>query len=649
MTDFMTATKPIRSVLVANRGEIACRIIRTCRRLGLRSIAVYSEADSGARHVRLADLAICIGPAPASESYLNIRAIVAAARESVADAIHPGYGFLSENAEFVRACEQAGLVFVGPSSDTVARMGSKIEARRIAEKAGVPILPGFEVTDASPEELAQAADRIGYPIMVKANFGGGGRGMRRVAKPQDLEKALASARQEAGSAFGNSSVFLEKLIEAPRHLEVQVFGDGQGGALHFHERDCSIQRNHQKVIEEAPAPNLSAAIRKILHESAINLTRSMKYAGAGTVEFIMEAGGKDPFFLEMNTRLQVEHPVTEEICGVDLVELQLRQTAGLPILITQEQIIPKGHSIEVRINAERPEAGFVPDTGTFVEVRAPADLRFETGVETNSKVGSHYDSMLAKLVAHGPDRNTARLRLVQGLERLRMMGVATNQAFLLDCLQAQAFIDGRATTAFLEETFPYGWQPDPLDLLRLRGAAALHTARTGPNDPLRRRDGFRVLRGRRNARSDFLIVDDFGEAELCLEMGDAPSALAGGERVDLSDLEPTAVRHGDTVFFSLKGLSASVSVANAAEFRLSGAREGASEGQIAAPLTGLITHVHVVQGEKVAAGQPLVEMEAMKLVYTFTAPFSGIIRNVASATGNTVQAKAVLVEIEEDI
>lgn len=648
MNDFMTAAKPIRAVLVANRGEIACRIIRTCNRLGLRSVAVYSEADKQAPHVLLADSAICIGPSPASESYLNISALIAAAHEGVVDAIHPGYGFLSENAEFVRVCERAGLVFVGPSSGAVARMGSKIEARRIAEEAGVPTVPGFDGAIASLEELALAANRIGYPVMIKANFGGGGRGMRRVAAPKDLERAIASARKEAGSAFGNSSIFLEKLIQSPRHLEVQVFGDGLGGALHFHERDCSVQRNHQKVIEEAPAPNLSIAARESLHECALNLTRSMKYAGAGTVEFIMEAGGEKPFFLEMNTRLQVEHPVSEEICGVDLVELQLRQAAGLPIDLTQDQITPKGHAIEVRINAERPEADFVPVTGRFVDVCAPTGLRFETGVTTGSEVGSHYDSMLAKLVAHGPDRNTARQKLIEGLKSLRMIGVATNQAFLLDCLRADAFAEGRATTAFLEETFPNGWRPNPLDLLRLRGAAALYKARKGPNDPLQRRDGFRVMRGRREARSNFLIVDDFGETELSLEMGSAPSVQAGSDQVELSELEPKFVDFGGTLHVFLNGLSAAVSVVNLAESRLGGARGKLSEGQIVAPLTGLISRVHVSEGDNVAAGRPLIEMEAMKLIYTLSAPFAGTVMKVAGVEGDTVQAKAVLVEIEED-
>lgn len=662
MTEFLTAPNPIRSVLVANRGEIACRIIRSCQRLGLRSIAVHSEPDANAPHVRLADRAICIGPAPSTESYLSIPRIIAAAREGSADAIHPGYGFLSENAGFVRAVEEAGLIFVGPSAEAVRRMGSKIEARRIADAAGVPTVPGFEGLGAdgkpaSMEELAEAAARIGYPIMVKANSGGGGRGMRRVLAPEGLETAIASARQEAGASFGDETVFLEKLVTAPRHLEVQVFGDGAGSALHFYERDCSAQRNHQKVIEEAPAPNLPEPVREALLNSALNLTRTMGYAGAGTVEYIMEAGGNEPWFLEMNTRLQVEHPVTEEICGVDLVALQLRQAAGLPLGIAQEQIVPRGHSIEVRLNAERPEAGFLPATGRLVRVAAPEGLRFETGVVTGSDVGSHYDSMLAKLIAHGPDRETARQRLIDGLERLEMLGVGTNQAFLADCLRAPTFARGEVTTAFLEETFPEGWSPSPAQLLRLRGAAALHIARSGGDDPRTRPDGFRVMRGRRPARAEMLVADDYGEVEIVLEMAPAPAVRQGEAREDLAaDAEVAAAcalsesgPAGGTVHVMLGGLTLAARVTPLAEARLGGTGAGASEGQIAAPLTGRITAIHVSEGQSVCAGSPLMEMEAMKLVHTLAAPFDGIVRKVTGAEGDTVQAKAILIEIEEAV
>ena len=346
MTEFLTAPRPIRSVLIANRGEIACRIIATCRKLGLRSVAVHSEADTGAAHVLAADLALCIGPAPSRESYLDIDAVIGAARASGADAVHAGYGFLSENPEFVRACEDAGLIFIGPSARAVAAMGSKIEARRIADAAGVPVVPGVVLEPDDPAFAGQVA-ALGFPVLVKASAGGGGRGMRRVDHAGQLAGALASARTEAGAAFGDAMVFVEKLILSPRHLEVQVFGDGQGGAMHLYERDCSVQRNHQKLIEEAPAPDLPGTVRARLLAHALKLTRAIDYEGAGTVEFIMESGGDRPYFLEMNTRLQVEHPVTEAICGVDLVEWQLRQAAGLalvhgsaPLVETEDKTVP---------------------------------------------------------------------------------------------------------------------------------------------------------------------------------------------------------------------------------------------------------------------------------------------------------------------
>ncbi|MFA7428667.1 MAG: biotin carboxylase N-terminal domain-containing protein [Rhodospirillaceae bacterium] len=647
MTEFLTAPRPIRTVLIANRGEIACRVITTCRRLGLRTVAVHSDADAGALHVRLADKAVCIGSAAPSESYLSIPAILDAARQSGADAVHPGYGFLSENAGFVRACAEAGLIFIGPSAEAVAAMGSKIEARRIAEEAGVPVVPGFDGASATAEDIAAAAARIGYPVMVKASAGGGGRGMRRVDGPDALAGALASARAEAGSAFGDDTVFIEKLITAPRHLEVQVFGDGRGDALHFFERDCSIQRNHQKVVEEAPAPNLPDSVRQAMLGHALKLTRAIRYAGAGTVEFIMEAGSDSPYFLEMNTRLQVEHPVTEEICGVDLVEFQLRQAAGLPLPLTQDQITVRGHAIEVRLNAERADTGFLPATGRFIDVVAPAGLRFDSGVAAGSVVGTSYDSMLAKLIAHGPDRDSARRRLIVGLEALAMPGVATNQAFLADCLRGADFVDGRATTDFLPTTFPDGWQPDPDRLLRLRGHGALRALAAQPEHPLARTDGFRVTRPRRSALIPLQVEDEFGREEITLHLGTHPAAQCGETVVPLDDADVGAWRDGDGIHVSGFGLSLFLLVQPLAEARLGAKADGASEGQIAAPLTGLVTTVHVAVGDQVKSGAPLVEMEAMKLIHTLAAPFDGEIVRLACAAGETLTAKTILVEMKE--
>lgn len=648
MTEFLTAPRPIRSVLIANRGEIACRVITTCRRLGLRTVAVYSLADADAPHARLADAAICIGATPATASYLNIPAVIEAALGSGADAVHPGYGFLSENAAFAQACLDSGLIFVGPSPEAVKRMGSKIEARRLAREAGVPVVPGFDIAGTDFGLLADGARQLGYPVMIKANAGGGGRGMRRVERPEDLAAALASARAEAGSAFGDDSLFLEKLVTSPRHLEVQVFGDGQGGALHFHERDCSVQRNHQKLIEEAPAPNMGDDVRARLFEASLALVRAIRYEGAGTVEFIMEQDGTEPWFLEMNTRLQVEHPVTEAICGVDLVEFQLRQAAGLSLPLRQDQICPKGHAIEVRINAERPDDGFLPATGRLVDVVAPPGLRFDTGVAAGSEVGSQYDSMLAKLIAHGPDRDTARERLIAGLNTLAMPGLETNQAFLAACLRAPAFVAGRATTGFLAETFPDGWRPDPVALLRLRGQAALAAL---PHDglPHMRADGFRVTarRGSASARVPLRVLDTYGESDLLLLLGSQPSVLDGDEPVPLEPGMARCWSIDGTTYACGEGLSISMTLHPLAEAQIGPDTDESPPGQLLAPLTGLVTQVHVAKGDQVRAGTALVEMEAMKLVHTLSAPFDGIIRRVACVAGETLTARSVLIDMEE--
>lgn len=642
MNEFLCAPRAIRSVLIANRGEIACRIIATCRKLGLRTVAVHSDADAGARHVALADRAERIGTNAPSQSYLNIDAILDAARRSGADAIHPGYGFLSENAEFSRACAENELIFIGPAPDAVAAMGSKIEARRIAEAAGLPIVPGYQATGASLKDFAQAAERIGFPIMVKASAGGGGRGMRRVETAQALETAINSAKAEAGSAFGDDTLFIEKLILSPRHLEVQVFGDGNGEAFHFFERDCSVQRNHQKLIEEAPAPNLPEPVRQNLLDSALKLTRAINYAGAGTVEFIMAAGSDQPYFLEMNTRLQVEHPVTEEICGVDLVELQIRQAAGLPLNLSQGQIRARGHSIEVRINAERPDLNFLPQTGRFIDVVPPPGLRFESGVEAGSEVGAHYDSMLAKLIAHGPDRASALDALITGLKALAMPGVPTNQAFLADCLAAKSFVDGEATTAFLTENFPEGWSPDPARLLRLRTLTARHAIEaTAPENPLQRTDGFRLTASQRPAGAPLHVADDFAEVELKVEIG---AGIAAHSRTTSARFW----REGDVIHACHDGLTIAATVRPLAEARLDTRASAAQAGHVIAPLTGLVSFVHVREGARVKAGDPLVEMEAMKLVHSLLAPFDGTIARISCRAGETLTARTVLVEMEEE-
>jgi len=646
MNEFLTAPRAIRCVLIANRGEIACRIMRTASRLGLRTIAVYSDADADALHVRTADDAIRIGPAAPAESYLKIDAILQAAIAGSAEAIHPGYGFLSENPDFVRAVEAAGLIFIGPSSNAVETMGSKILARRVAQDAGVPVVPGFDGQDASDDDLAEAAGGLGYPVLVKASAGGGGRGMRRVMSAEDLPAALASARAEAASAFGDPTVFLEKLILNPRHLEVQVFGDGQGNVLHFHERDCSVQRNHQKVIEEAPAPNLPDAVRAALFDHAARLAGAIDYAGAGTVEFVMQAGDDNPYFLEMNTRLQVEHPVTEAICGVDLVELQLRQAAGLPLPLTQQQIRPKGHAIEVRINAERPEEGFLPDVGRIAYLATPSDIRIDTGVETGSVVSSHYDSMLAKLIAFGPSREAALGKLKRGIGNTVLSGVGSNLAFLGDCLDQPSFAAGNATTGFLEESFPAGWRPDPDKLLRLRGHAALVAIGNG-HDPHSRTDGFRVGAAWEPGKAPLFVEDGYGEAEIVLRFG-SPVTVTDGERKVVLDVPPVWSLAGDgCASASADGLTIAATVRPLAEVRMEARADGIALGVVAAPLTGLVTAIHVAEGDRVAKGQPLLVMEAMKLVHTLSAPFDGRVIRLTAGLSETVAAKTILIELEE--
>ena len=646
MNEFLTAPKPIARVLIANRGEIACRIAATCKRLGLRAIAVYSEADAEARHVRVADEAVPIGPASPGESYLNIDRIVAAARTAGADAIHPGYGFLSENAGFVRTVEDAGLILVGPGAEAVEVMGSKIAARRVAEQAGVPVVPGFDGADASDADLADAASRIGYPVLVKASAGGGGRGMRRVDKAGDLAAALQSARAEAENAFGDATIFLEKLISEPRHLEVQVFGDGQGNALHLYERDCSVQRNHQKIIEEAPAPNLPENVRQALFDHAVRLTTAISYSGAGTVEFVMDAADKQPCFLEMNTRLQVEHPVTEAVCGVDLVEWQLRQAAGLPLPLTQAQIRPRGHAIELRLNAERPETGFLPDTGRIDALSTGPSLRFDTGVEAGDTISSHYDSMLAKLIAYGADRDAALARLIEGLDATRIVGPGTNLGFLRDCLTTPAFASGLATTGFLGEAFPDGWQPDPERLLKLRGQAALEWIDDG-DSPLSRGDGFRVGGHAAPGRAPLEISDDYGTVEITLIFDRSP-LVSDGSRTLAVDTGNTTICADGRVAASLRGLSIRALIRPLAEARMEARVNNLAEGQVTAPLTGLVTEVRAGPGDRVEEGQTLAVMEAMKLVHTLPAPFTGHVARVAVAAGETVAHKTVLIELEEE-
>jgi 3-methylcrotonyl-CoA carboxylase alpha subunit len=666
---FLTSPRRIGSVLIANRGEIALRIMRTCARLGLRTIAVYSDADTSAPHVKAADEAIRIGPPPPRASYLDAKAIIAAAKEASADAIHPGYGFLSENAAFARACDEAGLIFVGPSTVAVERMGSKIESKRIAEATGVPTVPGYHGDDQTPATLAKAAKAIGFPILIKASAGGGGRGMRRVHKAAEFEAELAAAKAEAEAAFGDGSVLLEKLILNPRHLEVQLFGDRVGNLVHLFERDCSVQRNNQKLLEEAPAPNLPQAVRAKLFDAALKLGRAIGYDSAGTVEFIMDRDSDSPYFLEMNTRLQVEHPVTESITGIDLVEWQLLAAAGEKLPLAQDQIRARGHAIEARITAERADLSFQPATGELSVVDVPRGVRFDSGVEAGSQVSLYYDSMLAKMIAHGTDRASALSRLTAGLSGSTLLGVSTIQPFLRDAISDPVFADGKATTRFIETAFPDGWKPNPQRLLRLRAAACVAWARleTATPDtrwvsPWDRRSAVRVTSAVRPAKASFHAADEYGEidAEVLVSRDSIVVEMDGssiefeppspdGHLIRLASDTPSSpfvFRHdGAKVSIARDGLAINATVRLRIEMPRSDGQLDRTGNVIEAPLYGVVSQLHVALGDAVERGAPVLQMEAMKLIHTLKAPVPGRIEQIRCTVGDIVPAGAILVEI----
>lgn len=649
MMQFATAPRPIRRILVANRGEIACRIMRTCRRLGLGTVAVYSDADADALHVRQADVAQRIGLPAATASYLNVAALIAAARDSGADAVHPGYGFLSENSAFARACEKAGLVFIGPTADVIAAMGSKIAAKKIADAAGVPTVPGYLGDDQTVERLGDEAKRIGFPLLIKASAGGGGRGMRRVDGIEEFAEALQSARAEARSSFGDDDVLLEKLVLHPRHIEVQLIGDSKGTLVHLFERDCSVQRKNQKVFEEAPAPNLSDVVRTKLYDRALRLGRAIGYTSAGTVEFVMEAGSDEPLFLEMNTRLQVEHPVTESITGIDLVEWQIRVAAGLALPASQADIRARGHAIEARIATERPDRAFQPATGRIIGLKTPRGARFDTGVDEGSEIGLHYDSMVAKLIAHGENRETAVANLSKALAETVVLGVATNIGLLRDVVARPAFLRGRVTTDFLEAEFPGGWAPDAASVRELRGLAAIRWARCNVRadaSPWLRRSGFRVMGERRAAQAELLVRDDGSETAVIVGVD------ARGYRALFDDGHCVAWNEGtassvqeDRIVVALNGLMLDAHVCFATDEDKSSGVEAVSDNILTAPLPGIVAALFADAGASVAKGDSLAQIEAMKLVHTLKAPIDGRIGRIHVAIGDTVPAGAALIEI----
>ncbi|HUN50822.1 MAG TPA: biotin carboxylase N-terminal domain-containing protein [Candidatus Sulfotelmatobacter sp.] len=662
------------SVLIANRGEIACRIIRTCRRLGLRTIAVHSTADAAARHVALADEAHCIGPAAAAESYLDGEAIVAAALAHRAQAIHPGYGFLSEKTILPLLCERHGLVWIGPSVRAIELMGSKIEAKRVARRAGVQTVPGYDGAEQSLRRLTAEADAVGYPLLIKASAGGGGRGMRRVDEPADFAAALDLARREAAGAFGDDRVLLERYIVRPRHLEVQLAGDRHGNLVHLFERECSVQRNYQKIIEEAPAAHLRPAVRERLLAAALSLGRAIGYDSLGTVEFVLDADADDePYFLEMNTRLQVEHPVTEAVTGLDLVELQLRIAGGEKLPASQEEIRLRGAAIEARINAEDPAAGFRPEIGRILAYAEPAGegVRVDSGLQLGSEITPYYDSMLLKVIALGADRAAAVRRLAAALDRLVILGVGTNAAFLRALVSAPAFQAVPLTTGFIAETFPGGWSQPPIEpwlpaaaaaaaILSDRQAAAADTS----GNPWRRLAGFRLLGRAGHPGRALLRVAAPGDPARTVEIKAEGGVLfAQGEGEDYRFLPADrpgefVVRLGawqerviwrvsdSAVHLFANGRAIRMTAALAVADLAAGATAKAAGGaDIVAAMPGLVTEVAVSIGQVVRRGDIVVVMEAMKLVLSLTAAADGIVRVVHCAAGQTVAGGARLVEI----
>ena len=660
-------------LLVANRGEIACRVMRTARRLGVRCIAVYSDADAGAMHVAEADEAVRLGPAPAGESYLSVERVIAAAAESGADAIHPGYGFLSENAGLAEACAAAGVAFVGPSPAAIRRMGSKIESKRLASEAGVPVVPGYAGVSQSRSDLRSAADEVGYPIIIKADAGGGGRGMRVVREPAGFDDALESASREAKAAFGDGRVLLERYIDKPRHIEVQVFGDGAGDAVHLFERDCSVQRRHQKVVEEAPALGLSNAMRDGLHAAAVDLARAMEYGGAGTVEFIVGGGeGGGFYFLEMNTRLQVEHPVTEMITGLDLVEWQLRVASGEGLPLAQDEIRRDGHAVEVRLYAEDPPRDFLPSTGDLAHLRLPVPgegCRVDTGVRAGDTVTRFYDPMIAKIIAGGADREAALSRLEAALADTEVVGVRTNRAFLASIATHPEFRAGQRDTGFIarhmDDLQAAACLPldDALVLVSFAEmedrSARRATGGGDPYSPWAEIDAWRLF-GKGRTRLLFAGDGRTTTVRVTVENGyymfglpDRRVRVEGQADADgMLDLLVDGARRlrgrvvvdGDTRVAFADGRDAELSAVDADA--VSGKGESAS-GQLTAPLPASVTAVHVSAGDTVARGDPLMVLEAMKMEHVIVAPADGRIAAVHYKTGDQVDEGADLIDFEQ--
>ncbi len=643
----------LKKLLIANRGEIAVRVIRTAKALGYRTVAVYSEADANALHVELADEAVCIGPAQVSASYLNAEAILDAARRTGADSVHPGYGFLSENAGFARACKEAGLVFVGPPEAAIDLMGSKRRSKIAMQEAGVPVVPGYEGNNASDDELTRAAADIGYPLMIKASAGGGGRGMRLVESEAELADNLKRARSEAKQAFGDDELILEKAVLQPRHIEIQVFADQHGNAVYLGERDCSVQRRHQKVVEEAPSPFVTPELRAAMGEAAVKAALACGYEGAGTVEFLVDQD-RNFYFLEMNTRLQVEHPVTELITGQDLVAWQLLVAEGQPLPLSQAQIQLNGHAIEVRLYAEDPASGFTPQTGQLQRFE-PAEgegLRFDTGVRSGDQVSPHYDPMLAKVIAWGQNRDEARRRLIRALEDTVVFGVTTNRYFLSRIIAHEVFGRGDATTAFLTDDFrdDPSLAPAELSLRELAlSACVLSLGQTGQGGWSNAPATVSPMTLSTGDQSVELLVRHNGTA-LMISCGDDEYRLDVHGRDDgVLCIIDNGVRHrcqyhrdGDSLY--LQAFGRAWSVRDITHQPASGTT-GAGSGRIQASMDGAIVDVLVAEGETVQQGQTLVILEAMKMEHPVKADLDGVVASIHTRAGDQVTRNQLLVNL----
>ncbi|MCO8247773.1 MULTISPECIES: acetyl/propionyl/methylcrotonyl-CoA carboxylase subunit alpha [Comamonas] len=673
-----------KKILIANRGEIACRVAATARRMGVKTVAVYSDADARAKHVAACDEAVHIGGSAPKDSYLRWERILEAAQATGAEAIHPGYGFLSENEDFANACAAAGLVFIGPPASAIRAMGLKAESKQLMEKAGVPLVPGYHGHDQNPELLQQEADRIGYPVLIKASAGGGGKGMRLVEKSEDFAASLESCKREAINSFGNDAVLIEKYVLRPRHIEIQVFGDTQGNCVYLFERDCSVQRRHQKVLEEAPAPGMTAALRQKMGEAAVAAAKAVNYVGAGTVEFIVEQpGGYDQpeamkfYFMEMNTRLQVEHPVTEAITGEDLVRWQLLVASGQPLPKAQSELRIQGHAIEARICAENPENNFLPATGHLAVYRKPvcssfeiSDVRVDDGVREGDAISPFYDSMIAKLIVHGEDRAQALARLDAALAQTHIVGLTTNVQFLRQVVKSQAFSNALLDTALIEREREALFGKDFVgrDLAvaaamawQLQGEQAAQGA-----DPFSRRDGWRM--SGRYVRSfgfayrgeDFTAGLAYGRGmqaaqtyQLGIGEGEGRSdaalqwrALADGRlELGLDGKRTVVVVHaqGDQLSIFTEAGSTQITVVDQLAHAGDTGHEG---GRLTAPMPGKVVSFTVKAGDKVSKGQPLAVMEAMKMEHTIAAPGDGVVLELLYVPGDQVSEGAELLRIE---